>query len=156
MGLDDRTLITQLLKDKQPFFTYQEAADQACDEYQQSRQADKDDGPEGEIWGDKCWCEPPLVIPPRVPIVPALCLIVPDMGCPVFIIIKTLGTWFSLTRDSLRHSFPILGWGFLEAYQNSQPRHRFCWENILQVNEMENACECVLCFFVLFCFMLFK
>lgn len=76
------------------------------------------------------------------------------MGCPAFTIIKTLGTWFSLSIAS-RHFFPILGWDFFETYQNSQSRHHFCWENTLEMNEMENACERVLCF-LNFVFMLLK
>ena len=38
---------------------------------------------------------------------------------------------------------PTMGWGFLQVYLASQSRHHLCWENILELNEMENACECV-------------
>ena len=52
---------------------YQETADQACDEHQESCQADEDEGPEREVWGDKWWGEPRPVIVPGLLVTP-LCL----------------------------------------------------------------------------------
>ena len=56
-------LSTQWQEDKHDFLAYQETAHQARDEHQESRQAGEDDGPEGEVWGDKCWAEPVLSFP---------------------------------------------------------------------------------------------
>lgn len=39
---------------------YQITEDEAGDERQEPRQADEDDGPEGETWGYKHWGEPHL------------------------------------------------------------------------------------------------
>ena len=52
---------------------YQQTADQACDEHQESRQADEDEGPEGEVWGDMWWDESHPVIAPGLLVTP-LCL----------------------------------------------------------------------------------
>jgi hypothetical protein len=46
-----KILTTQ--EDQHTFPALQETADQACDESQESCQADEEDGPDGKIWGDK-------------------------------------------------------------------------------------------------------
>lgn len=75
------------------------------------------------------------------------CAQVPVLGWPTFIIIQCPGyvALFQWGREP-EYSLSTLGYSIFEAYQNSQSRHHFCWENTLKVNEMENTCECVLLF----------
>ena len=63
-------------EDKQHVMAYQETADQASDEHQESHQADEDKGPEGEVWGDKWLGEPRPVIAQGLLVTP-LCLNTP-------------------------------------------------------------------------------
>ena len=52
---------------------YQDTANQVYDEHPEFRQADEDEGPEGEVWGDMWWDEPRPVIAPGLLVTP-LCL----------------------------------------------------------------------------------